>query len=126
MGVFYCSEDLICFCLDYWDPSARSLAVTLPATGPKQHCDLSRDEVTILWVWFPQREDKGWWGLGVSSLISENPEMPFSGIFYLVSGSFELGPLRVSGLPHSQEQKSELSILYVTQIRQHLGSPGKS
>lgn len=76
--------------------------------------------------WFPQREDKGWWGLGVSSLISENPEVPFSGIFYLVSGSFEVGPLRVSGLPYSQEQKSELSILYVTQIRQHLGSPGKS
>ena len=73
--------------------------------------------------WFPQREQKGWWRLGVSSLISENPEMPFSGIFYLVSSSFEVGPLRVSGLPYSQEQKSELSIL---KIRQRLGSPGKS
>ena len=100
VGILYFSKDLICLCLNLWNPSSGSLEVALPASGMG-----------------------GFWKF---SLIPENPEIPFNGLFYQVPSSFEVGPVSVSGLQHCQEQESDLSTLYIPQIKQHLGSPGKS
>lgn len=62
----------------------------------------------------------GMGGFWKFSLIPENPEIPFNGLFYQVPSSFEVGPVSVSGLQHCQEQESDLSTLYIPQIKQHL------
>ena len=74
VGILYFSNNLICFCWGYGNPSSGSLAVARPASG-------------IGGVW-------------KFSLIPENPEIPFNGLFYQVSSSFEVGPVRVSGLQY--------------------------
>lgn len=110
---------------DYSDPPSRYLAVT--------HLLLALNSILISIEMKFQHQyfdflnlGKSWWGLRVFSSILENPVKLLNGIFHLIPSSFEVGPLKLSGLRYCQQQKSELSTLQITHIRQHLCSLGRS